>query len=416
VPKFNWQKMLKRWSDAIIASGEYAHLLDANAGAAKWAGFRPACETAIAETERRLKRRLPESYRQFLGVSNGWWLDGTNGPTRLWHIEEVRPMAEADPEATAIWSQAGIDLAEGDDPSDLPVSHYVSVIQISDDNDGRYLLNPLIEPREHEWQAAFFANWVPGAECYASFQDLMEAKFEAFCAAHPSRVNRQSSTRNLAKPPTYPMEDGQAFIDQLQRLGFFSLMPVDAKEKMIGNFLEVSQHFTANKQQLLEGPFASPGAVLCDPVSGRVVNLDVARLAIERGRYAIAAIRPLMASVGIEFGTVEEQVTADSYGVTLEGVNHRYFRLRKGHPSLQGGEREINAARYVLYETCKLLNKVLKQRQRAERIATLEELQNIFEARIRLSLVLLDDELSYLMMWSPAVDNYCRPMRPDVFK
>jgi hypothetical protein len=123
-----------------------------------------------------------------------------------------------------------------------------------------------------------------------------------------------------------------------------------------------------------------------------------------------------MASVGIEFGTLEEQLTADSYGVTLEGVNHRYFRLRKGHPSLHGGEHEINAARYVLYETCKLLNKILKQRQRAERFATLEELQTSFDVRMRLSLVLLDDGLSYLFMWSPAVHNYCRPMRPDVFK
>ena len=140
--KFNWQKMLKRWSDATIASGEYAHLLDANAAVTKWAGFPPASETAIAETERRLKRRLPESYRQFLGASNGWWLDGTDGPTRLWHIEEVRPMAEADPEATAIWSGGDIDLGESDDPAHLPNSHYASVIQISDDNDGRYLLIP----------------------------------------------------------------------------------------------------------------------------------------------------------------------------------------------------------------------------------------------------------------------------------
>ncbi len=185
---------------------------------------------------------------------------------------------------------------------------------------------------------------------------------------------------------------------------------------MIGDFLEASQDFAANKWQLLEGPFASPGAVLCDPISGRVVNLDIARLANERGGYAIAAIRPLLASVGIEFGIAEEQIAADSYGVTLEGISHHYFRLRKGRPTLQGGEHEINAARYVLYETCKLLNKVLKQRQKAERIATLEELRASFNVQMRLALVLLDDELSYLFMWSPVVHNYCRPMRPDVFR
>ncbi len=47
-------------------------------------------------------------------------------------------MAEADPEATAIWTGGYSHLGEGDDPTDLPNSHYASVIQISDDNDGRY--------------------------------------------------------------------------------------------------------------------------------------------------------------------------------------------------------------------------------------------------------------------------------------
>ena len=75
----------------------------------------------------------------------------------------------------------------------------------------------------------------------------------------------------------------------------------------------------------------------------------------------------------------------------------------------------LNAAGFVLHETCKLLNKVLKQRQKAERIATLEELQSSFPTQMRLALVLLDDQLSYLIMWSPPVHNYCRPMRPDVF-
>ncbi len=253
------------------------------------------------------------------------------------------------------------------------------------------------------------------AECYESFQQLMEAKFEAFLAAHPLPAKRRSSARNLAKPPEEPIEDPRQFVDELQRHGFFKLMPAEAREIMIRDFLEVPQAFAAKKWQLLEGRFASPGAVLCDPRSGRVVNLDIARLANERGGYAIASVRPLLASVGIELGVAKEQTAADSYGVTLEDIDHHYFRLRKGHPSLQGGEHEINAARYVLYETCNLLNKVLTQRQKAERIATLEELQTSFTMQMRLALVLLDDEMSYLFMWSPAVHNYCRPTRPDWF-
>ncbi|HEV3238175.1 MAG TPA: hypothetical protein VGZ25_14390, partial [Gemmataceae bacterium] len=197
---------------------------------------------------------------------------------------------------------------------------------------------------------------------------------------------------------------------------FFDFATSETTATMIQDFLDVSQSFAANNCQLLEGSYASPGAVLCDPKSGRVVNLDIARLANERGRYAIAAVRPLLASAGIEIGHIEERITADSYGVTLDGVDHEYFRLRKGRPAMQGGEHEINSARYVLYETCKLLNKVLKQKQNTARIATLEELQTRITSRMRLAFVLLDDELSYLFMWSPVVHNYCGPVRPDVFK
>lgn len=185
---------------------------------------------------------------------------------------------------------------------------------------------------------------------------------------------------------------------------------------MIRDFDEVSKAFADNNGQLIEGPFASPGAVLLDPKSGRVVNLNEARLAADRGRYAIDMVRPLLVSAKIEIGPIEEKVTAESYGVKLEGITHEYFRIRKGHPALPGGEHESNAARYVLYETTKLLNKILIERRNAARIATLEELENSFTAQTRLAFVLLDDDLSYLFMWSPAVPNYCRPMRPDVFR
>ena len=66
-----------------------------------------------------------------------------------------------------------------------PATHYRSVIQISEDNDGFYLLNPLIEPRPDEWQAAFHANWIPGAEYHASFGELITRLCEAYVAAVP---------------------------------------------------------------------------------------------------------------------------------------------------------------------------------------------------------------------------------------
>ncbi len=45
-----------------------------------------------------------------------------------------------------------------------------------------YLLNPQVVTEEGEWEAWFFANWLPGAARYRSFQEMMEAEYQDFLA------------------------------------------------------------------------------------------------------------------------------------------------------------------------------------------------------------------------------------------
>lgn len=40
-----------------------------------------------------------------------------------------------------------------------------------------YVLNPQIVTPEGEWEAWLFADWLPGAARYRSFQDLMQAEY-----------------------------------------------------------------------------------------------------------------------------------------------------------------------------------------------------------------------------------------------
>jgi len=411
MPKMSWTKMLKQWSDAIIASGEFSDLIPAESAAKNWAGFPPATEAEIRETERRLGRQLPHSYRQFLRVSNGWFLKGTLGAIRLWSVQEIKPMSESEPEIVRIWSK-GKDYDEDfGNPACVPNSHFKQVIQISEDNDGLYFLNPLIEPVSNEWQAAFFAAWVPGAGGYDSFESLMSQRFQAYMSAHPL----EEPARNLAKPPDFNITDPNEFIDQLRRLDFFKYASLATSEKMVREFLLVHKQFNENQYRMVDGPYASPGAVILQEESGRVVNLSAKHLTANRGLYALKMARQLLASAGIELGVPEEIVSNDSYRVRLEGIEHEYFRLRNGMPTKSGGN-EFNIARFVLYETAKLLNKVLKQRKHKARISTLEELQTQLTGKFRLAMVLLDDDLSYLLQWTPVIHNYCRPVRPDVFR
>ena len=108
MPVADWKSFLQSWSDAILASGDFADELSPAAEADRWAGFAPASEAAIAAAEARLGRVLPALYKAFLAVSNGWWIDGTDGPIRLWGVEEIRPMAEVQPEIVEMWSSMGL--------------------------------------------------------------------------------------------------------------------------------------------------------------------------------------------------------------------------------------------------------------------------------------------------------------------
>jgi hypothetical protein len=42
------------------------------------------------------------------------------------------------------------------------------------------LLNPNIVTPDGEWEALYFAHWIPGADRYPSFWELMQAEREAF--------------------------------------------------------------------------------------------------------------------------------------------------------------------------------------------------------------------------------------------
>lgn len=53
-----------------------------------------------------------------------------------------------------------------------------------DSGSGLYLLNPRIVTAEGEWEAWFFAHWLPGANRYRSFWELMQGEYQNFVQAN----------------------------------------------------------------------------------------------------------------------------------------------------------------------------------------------------------------------------------------
>ena len=210
---FDWESFLRQWSQAILETmdEEEQQLLPPEVLASGWLGYPGATEAEIGRAEARLRVKLPPSYREFLKVTNGWRQTADQANTfnhRFWSTEDVGRFATRHPqwirsfiqhqETTDIalddepydldnqWESIGISdndyfkYGEEQDPSKLRVEYLQTAIAISDVGLGSiYLLNPQVAP-DGEWEAWFFADYLPGADRYRSFQEMMEAEYQAF--------------------------------------------------------------------------------------------------------------------------------------------------------------------------------------------------------------------------------------------
>ncbi len=141
----DWGEFLERVEEAVTEPGASAE--------------------EIADAERRLGTTLPPGYRSFLATTNGFGPIGSF-VRRLRPADEIRWLSDEDPELIRIWVEA-----TGDDA-------LAATLVVSDEEDGaRLLLNPAVVDEEGEWEAWFFAHWVPGAEPYSSFRALVEETY-----------------------------------------------------------------------------------------------------------------------------------------------------------------------------------------------------------------------------------------------
>ena len=181
MPSFPWERLLAQWTEeiALYSDGQDDPALQIQrTGLSSAVG---ATEDQIKASEARLGVTFPPSYRQFLHVSNGWQAAGR----RLRPLDEVQWFAAEEPETVDAWTRAGLDdtvsdeeyLVYGDRANQpLRAEYLQTALAIGDHDEGTYLLNPQTRTPEGEWEAWFFAHWVPGADRYRSFWDLMVAE------------------------------------------------------------------------------------------------------------------------------------------------------------------------------------------------------------------------------------------------
>jgi hypothetical protein len=185
----DWLPFLTTWSREVLASPDQAGALPEEVVASGWLGFAGAPEEQLQQAEARLGIRLPPTYRTFLATTDGWRTTGTF-IDRLWSTQEVdwfkvrnRDWIDAYTAygPTQIGDEEYFVYGEGQDPAFFRTEYLTTALEISDVGDSAILLlNPQVVTPEGEWEAWFFANWLPGAARYRSFWDLMQAEYRSF--------------------------------------------------------------------------------------------------------------------------------------------------------------------------------------------------------------------------------------------
>jgi hypothetical protein len=189
-PSFHWRTFLQHASRDLLADMSIREDLPTDVVASGWLGYAGASDEAIAALEDRLGRRLPPSYRSFLAESDGWRNWGAF-IYRLWPCSEVRWFRERNQDWIDAYVQAGpeIEVSDADyfvyddrqDSCRFRMRYLQSALEVSDAGDSAILLlNPEVVDDAGEWEAWFFANWMPGARRYRSFRDLMQAEHASF--------------------------------------------------------------------------------------------------------------------------------------------------------------------------------------------------------------------------------------------
>jgi len=144
----------------------------------------------LALAEKRLGVSLPPSYRTFLEATNGC-LTGGDFIYEMWPVETIDWFMKLEPQWVEAYTGPGLPdeptvsddkyfvYGPKQDPAYLPVEYLTTALQISPTGDNAvYLLNPRVVSEAGEWEAWFFANWLPGATRYHSFLDMMLDEFK----------------------------------------------------------------------------------------------------------------------------------------------------------------------------------------------------------------------------------------------
>jgi hypothetical protein len=189
-----WWNLLAGMSERLLADSDLRAELEDDVVRSGWLGFPGASEDAIASAEKRIGRALPESYRDFLRVSNGW-RRGPSLPPRWFGTGDFDWFRIKEPESLRIWTEDSyevpdekyFDYGPKQDPATMRSEYLIECLQLAEPFDGYvYLLNPAVVTPDGEWEAWLFGPKLPGATRYRSWRELVWQEWRDLEKGRPS--------------------------------------------------------------------------------------------------------------------------------------------------------------------------------------------------------------------------------------
>lgn len=134
-----------------------------------WLGYQPATKEAIAAAEQKLGVVLPEDYKEFLLLTNGFFTPTDSTEPTFEPVEKIDYLKNVDDFLIEVWSVPEL--------KDIGQQLAKSII-IGGLEDEQYFL--LIPPADgnSEWKYWKFASWIPGEHPYKNLNDYFNSTLE----------------------------------------------------------------------------------------------------------------------------------------------------------------------------------------------------------------------------------------------
>ncbi len=154
-------KILKDLFEKSLNTIENNHFT-AEQRANNWIGNLPATKTEIEETELRLAIELPNDYKEFVQIANGYLTYNDAVEPSFEKITEIQFLKNFNPELIQIWSDTGNEQ--------ISIELARSIIVAGKNEEQHFLLIPPNDT-DKNWKYWKFACWIPGELEYKNLQE-----------------------------------------------------------------------------------------------------------------------------------------------------------------------------------------------------------------------------------------------------